>query len=113
MMSYGYMLSSLLTPGGSPLIGYLIGSLLIGFAYVLPVSTVAALLRAARSHHRPGSAPVTSMLGFWLFSLILLLASFLYAKVQPYELMAEVLLFFSNIFLVPIATGLGIARVVS
>jgi hypothetical protein len=113
MMTLGYSLTVFVIPGGSPLIGYIIGSFLVGFVYVFPVSAAVAVLRAATSHRRPSFLWLIPLVGLWVLSLGLLVASFLYAIVQPFALIAEVLLLLCNMFLIPIATSLGVARAVA
>jgi hypothetical protein len=113
MIAFGYILTSFIIPGGSPFVGYIIGSLLIGFIYVFPPAAVLAVVRAVASHRRPSLLWVTPLVGLWLLSTGLLVGSYLYSTMQPLALMAEVLLLICNMFLLPVASGIGVARAVT
>jgi len=113
LMTFGYTLTEYILPGGSRLFGYIIGSFLVGFIFVFPVSAAVAVLRTLTSHRRPSFLWLSPVAGLWLVSLALLVASFLYSAIQPFGLAAEVSLVLCNVFLVPIATSLGVARVLA
>lgn len=113
LMVLGYVLTSFVVPGGSPLIGYLIGSFLVGFVYVFPVSAIIVLVKSARSRRRPSLLWLTPLLAVWLSSLVLVVLA--PELVTPPELLvaARILLVVSNVFLVPMLAAFRLARVVA
>ena len=114
LMILGRTLTSYLIPGGGlPILGDMVGSLLVGFVFVFPVSASIGTVRAIASHHRPSLLWLTPMTATWLVSIGLLTTSLFYSAAQPFQSVAELSLIISNIFLIPIATSLTLARVVS
>ena len=113
LLALGSLLTSYIIPGGSPLIGRILGTLLVGFVFIFPVSLIVAVTKALRTHHRPSFMWLTPLVGMWLGSFGLLTASSIYSFLQPFVIVAEVLLLMCNVFLMPIVTSLGVARVVA
>lgn len=113
LMTLGHTFTSYLIPGGGPpLIGHVVGSVLVGFIFVFPVSAVMATARALRSHHRPSFLWLTPFACVWSISLGLLVTSFLYPSMQPFRAVAENSLLICNVLLMPIAASLSVARAV-
>jgi len=113
LMALGRTFTSYLVPGSPQLVGQIIGSVLVGFIFIFPVSAVIATVRALRSHRRPSFLWLTPVAAIWSISLGVLAISFLYSAVQPYRAMAEVSLVISNTLLMPIASSLTLARAVA
>ena len=114
LMILGRTLTSYLIPGGGlPILGDMVGSLLVGFVFVFPVSASIGTVRALASHHRPSLLWLTPITTTWLVSIGLLTTSFFYSAALPFQSVAELSLIISNIFLIPIATSLTLARAVS
>ena len=113
LLALGSLLSSYMVPGGPPLVGRIIGTLLVGFVFIFPLSLIVAVSKTLRTHRRPSFIWLTPLVGMWLGSFALLTASSIYSSLQPFVIVAEISLLISNVFLLPIATSLGIARVLA
>lgn len=113
IMGMGYTLTSYAFPGGSQLLGYILGSLLVGFVFVFPLSAALTVLRALISHRQPSFLWLTPIVSLWLISLGLLAASFTYSTLRQFGPVAEISLVLCNVFVIPIATSLSIARAVA
>jgi Ca2+/Na+ antiporter len=55
LLMLGVGIAALLVPGGSPILGYFIGSCLVGFVFVFPISAIVLSLKAARTHRCPSA----------------------------------------------------------
>jgi hypothetical protein len=75
MMSLGYVLTTFLIPGGSPLVGSFVGSLLVGFVYVFPVTAVLAVLNTIRSRRAPRTIWLIPLIMVWIGSLVIIIAN--------------------------------------
>lgn len=105
---------ALLIPGSSPILGYFIGSLLIGFVFVFPISAIALSLKAARSHRSPGVVWLIPLATIWVAALAMLIANGLFFFAPAPLLDAMVLLLIaSNALFMPMAFSVGLARVVA
>ena len=105
---------ALLIPGSSPVLGYFIGSLLIGFVFVFPISAIALSLKAARSHRSPGVVWLIPLATIWVAALAMLIANGLFFFAPAPLLDAMVLLLIaSNALFMPMAFSVGLARVVA
>jgi hypothetical protein len=113
MMSLGYVLTSFFIPGGSPLIGYFIGSLLVGFVYVFPVTAVLAALKTVRSRRAPRTMWLVPLITVWIGSLVIIVANLLSFVSGPLILGAETLLIFCNMLLAPMLASFRLARIIS
>ncbi len=113
LMTLGYILTAFAIPGGSPLIGYLIGSVFVGFIFVFPISAAAVLVKAAKTKRRPSLLWLTPLLTVWLSSLALVVLGPAIATLQPLVLASQLLLVLSNTFAVPILTSFRLARLVA
>ena len=52
-VTLGVVLATLLVPGGSPVVGYFMGSLLLGFVFVFPTSAIIFAYRASKNRRSP------------------------------------------------------------
>jgi hypothetical protein len=112
MLTLGYVLTSFLIPGGSPMFGYFIGSILVGFIYVFPLSAAVVLIRASKTGRRPSLFWLTPLLTIWLSSLALVIVSPTLVAPQPLVVASQVLLVFSNVFVIPLLAAFRLARLV-
>ncbi len=113
LMTLGYVLTALVVPGGSPIIGYLIGSILVGFVYVFPVSAVLLLVKSARSRRRPSLLWLTPLMTVWLSSMVLVILGPKLATPPELLIAAQILLVLSNVFVIPILAAFRLARIVT
>ncbi len=113
LMTLGYVLSVVFFPGGPPIIGYFIGSILVGFVYVFPVSALVLLYRAARARRAPNMIWLTPLLTIWFSSLALAVLSPGIGGLQPLTLASQVLLLLSNMLLVPTIAAFQLAKLVA
>jgi hypothetical protein len=105
---------ALLIPGSSPVLGYFIGSLLIGFVFVFPISAIALSLKAARSHRSPGVVWLIPLATIWVAALAMLITNGLFFFAPAPLLDAMVLLLItSNALFMPMAFSVGLARAVA
>ncbi len=113
LMTLGYVLTAFVVPGGSPMIGYLIGSVLVGFVYVFPVSAVLLLVKSARSRRRPSLLWLTPLLTVWLSSMVLVILGPKLATPPELLIAAQILLVLSNVFAIPMVAAFRLARIVT
>ncbi len=113
LMTLGYVLTSFVVPGGSTIMGYLIGSFLVGFVYVFPVSAIIVLVKSARSRRRPSLLWLTPLLTIWLSSMVLVVLAPKLAAPPDLLVAAQILLVLSNVFAVPMLAAFRLARVVA
>lgn len=113
LMTLGSVLSVVFFPGGSPIVGYFIGSILVGFVYVFPISALVLLYRAARARRAPNMIWLTPLLTIWISSLALVVLSPGIGGLQPLTLASEVLLLLSNVLLVPTIAAFQLAKLVA
>ncbi len=93
--------------------GYLIGSFLVGFVYVFPVSAIIVLVKSARSRRRPSLLWLTPLLTIWLSSMVLVVLAPKLAAPPDLLVAAQILLVLSNVFAVPMLAAFRLARVVA
>jgi hypothetical protein len=113
LMTLGYLLTAFFVPGGSPIMGYLIGSTLIGFVYVFPISAIIVLVKAARSRRRPSLLWLTPLLTVWFSSMALVILSPNFVTAPALLTAAQILLVLSNVFAVPMLAAFRLARIVT
>jgi hypothetical protein len=112
MLTLGYIFASFLVPGGSPIIGYLIGSMLLGFIFVFPVSAAVILVAASKTRRRPSLVWLTPLFSVWIASLALVMISPSLLAPQPLVMASELLLILSNVFTIPLFVTFCLARLV-
>jgi len=112
MLTLGYVLTSFLLPGASPMFGYFIGSIFVGFIYVFPLSAAVVLIRASKTGRRPSLLWLTPLLTIWLSSLALVIISPTLVTPQPLVVASQILLVFSNVFVIPLLAAFRLARLV-
>jgi hypothetical protein len=112
LMTLGYLLAVFLVPGGSPIVGYLIGGVLVGFVYVFPVSAILVLFKSARSKRGPSLLWLTPILTVWLSSMALVFLGSTLATPPILFMAEEGLLVLSNVFAIPILAAFRLAKVV-
>jgi hypothetical protein len=112
MVTLGYVLTSFLVPGGSPMFGYFIGSIFVGFIYVFPLSAAVILIRASKTRRRPSLLWLTPLLTIWLSSLALVIVSPSLVTPQPLVVASQILLVLSNVFVIPLLTAFRLAKLV-
>ena len=112
LILFGVALAGLLLPGSSPVIGYFIGSLLVGFVYVFPFSAIILSVKSARRHRSPSVLWLTPLATVWFAALGILI--FAGASLPSGLIEASmILLIASNAFFIPLAFSLILARTVA
>lgn len=113
LMMLGYVLTSFVVPGGSPIVGYFIGSIFVGFVYVFPVSAAVVLFKSASTRRRPSLVWLTPLLTIWMSSLLLVALGPVIAALPLLVLASQILLVLSTMFLVPLFAAFRLAKVVA
>ena len=106
----GYLLAGILVPGGPPVAGYLLGSLLIGLIYVLPVSALVLLYRAGKTKRQPSLRALTPLVIVWAIALALILLSPNIAVLQGLVSTLQILLMIATMLLFPLAIAFRMAK---
>lgn len=114
LLALGLAIGTLLVPGSSNIIGYFIGSLLIGFVFVFPISAIILSLKAARSHRSPRLVWLIPVATIWVAALATLLANGI-VFFAPAPLLEAVvfLLISSNAILMPLMFSVALAKFVA
>ena len=114
LLGLGLTIGSLLVPGSSQVAGYFIGSLLIGFVFVFPISAIVLSVKAARSHRSPRLLGLIPVATIWVAALATLLANGIVFFV-PAPLVEAVLflLIASNVILMPLVFSVALAKFVA
>ena len=112
-LTLGVVLATLLVSGGAPVVGYFIGSLLLGFVFVFPISAIILAYRAAKNRRPPSVVWLIPLFTLWIAALAILIASGLFLTVPQALLAAStILLVASNALLVPLGVSVLVARAV-
>jgi hypothetical protein len=106
----GYLLATILVPGGPPIAGYILGSLLIGLIYILPVSALALLYRAGKTKRQPSLRTLTPLAIVWAIALTLILLSPNIAALQGLAALLQILLMIATMLLFPLAIAFRMAK---
>jgi hypothetical protein len=109
LLALGVMIGVTL-PGGSAVLGYFIGSLIVGLVFVFPVSALIAMVRTARSHRSPRVVWLIPLITIWVGALTLVVWNGLLLFAQPLAQASEIILVFSNMLLIPVALSLILAK---
>lgn len=113
LLMLGVGIAALLVPGGSPILGYFLGSCLVGFIFVFPISALLFSLKAARTHRSPGVVWLTPLATIWIVTFAMLASGGAFFAIPPLLLeAATVLLISSNTLLVPLIFSLMLAKLV-
>ncbi len=111
LLVLGSISADLLIPTAPAVIGYFIGSLLVGFVFVFPISAVGLSVKAARSRRSPSFVWLTPLATIWFAALIMLATSGVFFSASQALLAALwILLISSNAFLIPLAFSLVLAK---
>jgi hypothetical protein len=112
LLVLGAVIALLLVPGGSPVLGYFIGSFLVGFVFIFPISALVLSLKAARSHRRPSVMWLTPLATIWIVALTMLTTNGALFGTSPLLVEASaILLMSSNALLMPLSFSLLLAKV--
>lgn len=114
LLVLGTVSADLLIPSAPPVLGYFIGSLLVGFVFIFPISAIILSIKAARSRRSPSVVWLTPLLTIWIGALFLLVTNgAFFATPQALVAASVILLISSNTLLAPLAFSLLLARVVA
>jgi hypothetical protein len=114
LLALGIFSADSLLPNAPPVLGYFLGSLLVGFVFVFPISAAVLSIKAARSRRSPSAVWLTPILTIWISTLFLVVTNGGFvAAPQALVVASGVLLIFSNALLAPLAFSLFLARVVA
>lgn len=109
LLILGFVLGAAIAPGSSPLIGYFIGSLIVGFVLIFPISTAILTVKVARSHRAPSVLWLTPLMTIWLAALGLVIMG-MFMISQPLSEAAGILLVSSNALMLPLTVSLLVAK---
>ena len=110
LANLGYLLAAFMVPGGSPIAGYILGSLFIGLIYVLPVSAVALFYRSAKTKRQPSLRTLTPLVIIWAISLALILLSSSVGILQSLVTTLQILLMLTTMLLFPLVIAFRMAK---
>jgi hypothetical protein len=110
LANFGYLLATIIVPGWPPIAGYLLGSLFIGLVYVLPISALVLLYRAARTRRHPSLRILAPLAAIWATSLTLILLSSNIAELQNVAATLQILLMAATMLLFPLAIAFRMAK---
>jgi hypothetical protein len=110
MVTLGSVLTSFFIPGSSPLVGYFVGSLIVGFVFVFPLSAAIVLVGASKTKRKPRLLWLTPLFSIWLASLALVFFSPALLIPGALVVAAQVLLLISNVLAVPLLAAFGLAK---
>lgn len=110
LANFGYLLAAVLVPGGPPIAGYVLSSLFIGLIYVLPISALVLLYRAARTKRHPSLRTLAPLAIIWVTSLALILLSSSIAALQNLVATLQILLMATTMLLFPLAIAFRMAK---
>jgi len=114
LLLLGSILAVLLFPGGPPIVGYIIGSVIVGFVYIFPISAIVLSVRAVKSRRAPRAVWLTPLAITWVVALAILMSNgaFLVAPVALIEA-STILLLATNALFVPLVLSVLLARAVA
>ena len=112
LMLLGVLVGNAIAPGAL-ILGYFVGSLLVGFVLIFPVSTLVLSVSAARRHRPPSLVWLTPLITIWIIALGLITTNGLLSFAQPLIQASEMLLIFSNTLLGPLTLSVLVSRLVA
>jgi hypothetical protein len=112
LLAIGVVLAALL-PGAPPIVSYFIGSVLVGFVFVFPISVSVLAFKAWRNRRSPSAVWLLPLFTVWVVTLAMLITGDTFLAF-PQSLLAAstILLVLSNALLVPLAFSFLGARAV-
>jgi hypothetical protein len=114
LLVLGAISANLLSPNASPVLGIFIGSILVGFVFVFPISAVILSIKAARSRRPPSAVWLTPLATIWTAALFLFVTNGAFIGVPQVIIAASlILLTLSSALLVPLTISLLLARAVA
>ena len=112
-LALGVVLANLI-PGGAPVDGYFVGSLLLGFVFVFPVTSILFAYRASKYRRSPSVIWLIPLFTIWIAALAILVSSGLFLTVPEALLAAStILLVAGNALLLPLGFSMLVARAVA
>ena len=105
----GFVLGAAIAPSSSPLVGYFIGSLMVGFVLIFPISTLILTIKVVRSHRAPSLLWLTPLATIWLAALGLVMTGTFMVS-PPLSEAAGFLLVSSNALMLPLTVSLLVAK---
>ena len=109
LLMFGFVMGAAIAPNNAPLIGYMIGSLIVGFVFIFPISTLILTVKAAKSHRAPSLLWLTPLMTIWLVALGMVIMG-MFVISPPLNVAAGVLLVSSNALMFPLTLSLLVAK---
>ena len=109
LLVFGFVMAATIAPNSAPLVGYIIGSLIVGFVFIFPISTIILTVKAAKSHRAPSLLWLTPLMTIWLVALGLVIMG-MFMISQPLSAAAGILLVSSNALMLPLTLSLLVAK---
>lgn len=109
LLMFGFVMGTAISPNSAPLVGYIIGSLIVGFVFIFPISTLILTVKAARTHRAPSFLWLTPLMTIWLAGLGLVVMG-MFVISQPLNVAAGILLISSNVMMLPLTLSLLVAK---
>jgi hypothetical protein len=106
---FGFVMGAAIAPNSPQLVGYVIGSLIVGFVFIFPISTIILTVKAAKSHRAPSLLWLTPLMAIWLVGLGLVIMG-MFVISQPLTAAAGILLVASNALMLPLTLSLLVAK---
>jgi hypothetical protein len=113
LMTFGSVLAAFLIPGSSSIIGDFIGSLIVGFAFVFPVSAAIVLVSAVRAKRAPSLVRAIPAFIFWLFSIGLVVLGPALNAGPTAAIISATMLTLSNVVAIPVITAFWLAKLIA
>ncbi len=113
LLMLGMIIVAVLLPSSSPILGYFLGSFIVGFVFIFPVSTMVLSVRAARTHRRPSLIWLTPLATIWVVALALVLTGGALLATPLLVEASSVLLISSNTLIMPLLFSVLLARAVA
>jgi len=110
LANFGSLLAAILAPRGPPIAGYVLGSLFIGFVYVLPVSALILFYRTAKTKQKPSLRTLAPLAIVWTLSLTLIIMSSNVAALQGLLATLQILLVITTMLLFPLVIAIRMAK---
>ena len=109
ILTFGFGMGAAIAPSNMPMVGYIIGSLIMGFVFIFPISTLIATVKAARTRKAPSLLWLIPLMTIWFVALGLIMTETFLAS-PALNLAAEILLVSSNTLMLPLTISLLIAK---
>jgi len=109
LLTFGFVMAAAIAPGNMPMVGYIFGSLIMGFVFVFPISTLIVTVKAAKCRKAPSLLWLIPLITIWFVALGLIMTDTFLAS-PALNLAAEILLVSSNTLMLPLTISLLIAK---